>query len=151
MVIEKSVGQTRTEQYLSQLCDGTFLRPWSYANPFKADGKELCDLIAVFEDNVFLFFDRESRKFDRGGDVLLTWERWKKEAITKQIRTAAGAKRYILNHRNQIYLDANGTIALPLHIPAGELRIHKIVVAHGAKEACERFSSRNIYGARHQL
>ncbi|MEJ2377316.1 MAG: hypothetical protein P8Y71_18580, partial [Pseudolabrys sp.] len=147
MPIEKSIGQTSTEQYLSHLCDQTFLRPWSYANPFKADGKELSDLIAVFENNIFLFFDRESRKFDRGGDMLLTWERWKKEAITKQIRTAAGAKRHILKHRDHIFLDANGTVPLPLHIPAGELRIHKIIVAHGAKEACERFSSSNIYGS----
>jgi hypothetical protein len=147
MAIQKSVGQTRTEQYLSQLCDRTFLNLWSYTNPHKADGKEFCDLIAVFENNVFLFFDRESRKFDDGGDVLLTWERWKKEAITKQIRTAAGAKRYVLNHRDQIYLDANRTVPLPLHIPAGELRIHKIIVAHGAKEACEQFSSSNIYGS----
>jgi hypothetical protein len=137
MAIEKSGGQTPTEQYLSQLCDRTFLNLWSYGSPYKTDGKELCDLIAVFEKNVFLFFDRESRKFDHGRDVLLTWERWKREAITKQIRTAAGAKRYVLNHRDQIYLDADRTVPLPLHIPAGELRIHKIIVAHGAKEACE--------------
>jgi SEC-C motif len=147
MVIEKSIGQTPTEQYLSHLCDQTFLRLWSYANPFKADGKELCDLIAVFENNVFLFFDRESRKFDHDDDVLLTWERWKKEAITKQIQTAAGAKRYVLNHRDQIYLDANTTVRLPLHIPEDELRIHKVIVAHGAKEACKKFSSNNIYGS----
>jgi hypothetical protein len=67
MAIDKSVGQTWTEQYLSHLCDRTFLKLWSYANPFKSDGKELCDLIAVFENNIFLFFDRESRTFDRGG------------------------------------------------------------------------------------
>src|SRR5690242_5933451 len=129
MTIEKSIGQTPTEQYLANLCDRTFLRLWSYANPFKADGKELCDLIAIFEDNVFLFFDRESRKFDSGGDVALAWERWKKEAITKQIRTAAGAKRYILTQRDQIYLDANATARLPLQIPAGTLKVHKIIVA----------------------
>ena len=59
----------------------------------KADGKELCDLIAIFENHVFLFFDRESRKFDRSdADIRLSWERWKKEAITKQIRTAGGAE-----------------------------------------------------------
>jgi hypothetical protein len=147
MAIQKSVGQTRTEQYLSQLCERTFLNLWSYTNPYKADGKELCDVIAIFGNNVFLFFDRESRKFDHGGDVLLTWERWKKEAITKQIRTAAGAKRYVLNNRDEIYLDANRKMPLPLRIPAGELRIHKILVAHGAKEACEQFSSSNVYGS----
>jgi SEC-C motif len=147
MAIEKSIGQTRSEQYLSHLCDRTFLRPWSYANPYKAEGKELCDLIAIFENKVFLFFDRESRKFDHGGDMLLTWERWKKEAITKQVRTAAGAKRYVLANRNHIFLDPKGIIPLPPVIPPGELLIHKIVVAHGAKEACERFSASNIYGS----
>jgi hypothetical protein len=54
MEIKKSPGQTRTEQYLAQLCDRTFLNLWAYPNPFKADGKELCDLLAVFEKNVFL-------------------------------------------------------------------------------------------------
>lgn len=148
MEIKKSSGQTPTEQYLSRLCDKTFLGLWSYANPYKADGKELCDLIAVFENHVFLFFDRESRKFDREGrDVLLNWERWKKEAIEKQIRTAAGAKRYVLNQRNKIFLDVNKAVALPIQIPAGELRVHKIVVAHGAKEACEQFSPDNVYGS----
>ena len=147
MTIDKSPGQTPTEQYLSHLCDRTFLKLWSYPNPYKIDGKELCDLIAVFEDNVFLFFDRESRKFDRGSDVLLSWERWKKEAIEKQIQTASGAKRYVLNNRNKIFLDATAKTAFPLHIPDGELRIHKIIVAHGAKEACERFSESNVYGS----
>lgn len=148
MAIQKSSGHTPTERYLSHLCDRTFLGPWSYANPFKADGKELCDLIAVFENHVFLFFDRESRKFDRvNADVQLTWERWKKEAITKQIRTAAGAKRYLLNNRDQIFLDAGITVRLPIQIPAGELHVHKIIVAHGAKEACEQFSADNVYGS----
>jgi hypothetical protein len=147
MTIQKSAGQTRTEQYLSQLCDRTFLKAWSYSNPYKADGKELCDLIAIFENSVFLFFDRESRKFDQGGELHLTWERWKREAISKQIKTAAGAKRYVINNRDRIFLDKDAKIPFPLSIPEGGLKIHKIVVAHGAKEACERFSTANIYGS----
>src|SRR5262249_10826310 len=147
MTIQKSSGLTLTERYLTHLCDRTFLGLWSYANPFKTDGKELCDLIAVFENHVFLFFDRESRKFDRADvDVQLTCERWKKEAITKQVRTAAGAERYVLNNRDQIFLDANRTMRLPIRIPVGDLHVHKIIAAHGAKEACEQFSSDNVYG-----
>jgi hypothetical protein len=61
--------------------------------------------------------------------------------------TAAGAKRYVINHRDQIYLDANGQIPLPLHPPAGELKIHKIIVEHGAKEAYEQSSARNVHGS----
>ena len=46
-IVKKSRGVTQTEAYLSELCDRTFLKLWSYANPFKAPGDELCDLIAV--------------------------------------------------------------------------------------------------------
>jgi len=148
MAIEKSPGQTPTEQYLSQLCERTFLNIWAYPNPYKADGKELCDLLVVFENTVFLFFDRESRRFDKpGADSQLTWDRWKKEAITKQIQTAAGAKRYVLANRDQIYLDAKKQFCLPLEIPAGDLCVYKIIVAHGAMEACRRASSDNVYGS----
>jgi hypothetical protein len=147
MPIEKSSGQTRTEQLLSELCDQTFLKLWSYSNPFKSDGKELCDLIAIFDDHVFLMFDRESRKFDTSEkDVLLTWERWKKEVVDKQIKTAEGAKRYV-SGQQLIYLDARQRIPLPVKISPQRLKVHKIVVAHGAAEACKNFSPDNIYGS----
>src|SRR5215472_9467049 len=78
--IAKSQGQTTTEASLARLCDNTFLKLWSYTNPFKSDGKELCDLIAVLENHVFLFFDRESRTFDTSSqDISIIWERWKKQ------------------------------------------------------------------------
>jgi hypothetical protein len=147
MVIEKSQGQTPTERFLSELCDRTFLKVWCYANPFKADRKELCDLIAVFENHVFLFFDRESRKFDGAGDIGLTWERWQREAVSKQINTAKGARRYVVQRPDEIYLDAKCTTKLPIAIPRDKLVVHKIIVAHGAKEACERFSDGNVYGS----
>lgn len=147
MVIEKSQGQTPTERFLSELCDRTFLKVWCYANPFKADRKELCDLIAVFENDVFLFFDRESCKFDGGADIELTWERWQREAVNKQINTAKGAKRYVTQCPDEIYLDAKCTTKLPIAVSRDKLVIHKIIVAHGAKEACESFSDSNVHGS----
>ncbi len=147
MKIKKTFGLTRTEQLLSKLCDRTFLKLWSFSNPYKADGKELCDLIAVFENHIFIFFDRESRKFDLvSNDWDLAWNRWKKEVIDKQINTANGAERYINDHK-PIYLDAKGTVSFPISIPQGKVYIHKIVVAHGAEDACKRFSKDNIYGS----
>lgn len=139
-------GVTATEQLLYSLCQDTFLRLWSYANPFKDDGKEFCDLIAVFEDHVFIFFDRESRRFDGvSKDIPLTWQRWKKEAVDKQIKTANGAERYLRSGK-AIFLDQRGEKPLPIPIPDNPT-IHKIVVAHGAKEACEAFSEDNVYGS----
>ena len=146
--ISKSQGQTPTEKSLSQLCDRTFLKLWSYANPFKSEGKELCDLIAVFENHVFLFFDRESRILDTSSkDIKIIWERWKKTAIDRQIATADGATRHIQQHRHAIYLDPKCTVRLPIRLAADNLVIHRFIVAHGAKDACLEFSSDNVSGS----
>jgi hypothetical protein len=148
MKIVKSQGQTPTENLLSALADRTFLKLWCYANPFKADGKELCDLIAVFENHIFLFFDRESRKFDSGDpNVPLTWRRWKREVVDRQIKTANGAKRYLSAPENLIYLDPACSAPFPLRLQSQGAVIHKIVVAHGAEEACKAFSDENVYGS----
>lgn len=146
MVIKKSEGVTRTEGLLADLSNTTFLRLWSYPNPFTEDRKELCDLIAVFADHVFIFFDRESRIFDGAEkDILVTWNRWKRRAIDKQIKTAKGARKYISSGR-PIFLDAKNEIPFPLEITPNT-KIHKIIVAHGAMEACKAFSDDNVYGS----
>jgi hypothetical protein len=102
----------------------------------------------VFEDNVFLFFDRESRVFDRQDkDQQVLWQRWKRTAIDAQIATARGAKRYLSDPGNSIFLDANCTKPFPIVFDRAAARIFKIVVAHGAKEACKDSSDANIYGS----
>ena len=146
--ISKSLGLTSTEQFLSRLCDRTFLKLWSYPNPFREPGKELCDLIAVFENHVFLFFDRELKTFaGEIEDFNLAWERWKKEAVTKQIKSAKKARNHVLRNRDQIYLDATCTIPFPVRLPADDLTIHIIIVAHGASAACKEYSPDNVSGS----
>ena len=145
--ISKSRGFTETEQFLSELCEGTFLKLWSYPNPFKAPGKELCDLIAIFDNRVFLFFDRASEAFDRSDrDVLMSWERWKKETIDKQVKSALRALKHVHRNRGEIYIDAKCQTRLPITIPSDNVKIHIVIVAHGATEACRSFSSRNVSG-----
>lgn len=147
MAIVKSTGFTPTEQLLAELCERSFLRLWSYPNPFKDDGKELCDLLAVFEDHVFIFFDRESRQlsdFDRNPDI--RWKRWKRAAIDNQERTAHGAERYVRSKR-RIFLDSELAVEFPIEINRENMVVHKIVVAHGATEACQLSSSDNVYGS----
>jgi SEC-C motif len=147
MKITKSEGVTPTENVLAALCERTFLKLWCYPNPFKADGKELCDLIAIFEDRVFIFFDRESRRFDRpANNVYVTWERWCRNAIHEQIATARGATRYLSTSGNRVFMDPRCQIPLPVEIRPNS-RIHKIIVAHGAAEACKDFSPENISGS----
>ncbi len=147
MVIKKSEGLTFTEKILAALCEKTFLKIWAYPNLYKSDGKELCDVLAIFENHVFLFFDRECKKFEKSNqDILLQWARWEKEVIQKQLITADGAKRYILSYPDKIYLDQKNEVSFPILIPKNII-VHKIIVAHGAEEACKSFSSNNISGS----
>lgn len=148
-MIDDSSGVTITERMLAEFCERTFLKLWSYPNPFKdsPNGHELCDLLAVFEHHVFIFFDREQQIPDvLDKDPQTIWERWKKNVIDRQIKTAHGAEKYIKSGR-PIFLDAKRTIPFPLIIDPKNAIIHKIIVAHGAKEACERESEQNVYGS----
>lgn len=105
MALVKSTGLSDTEKILGELCDKTFLKLWSYPNLYKSDGKELCDLLVIFENHIFLFFDRESKKFENPEqDIELQWKRSEKEVIQKQMATAAGAKKYILSS-GKIFMD----------------------------------------------
>ena len=145
--IIKSEGVTPTEKLLADLCERSFLKLWSYPNPIKDDKKELCDLIAVFENHIFIFFDRESGALSKKNkDPLTKWNRWKKEVIDAQIRTAHGAERYIRSGRD-IFLDTELAFPFPFSIHPHNIVVHKIIIAHGAKEACEQFSDNNVYGS----
>ncbi len=144
--IKKSQGVNESENLLAELCEKTFLKLWSYANPYKSNGKELCDLLAVFENHIFIFCNR-STKFNSDKEISVAWERWKRTAITEQLPSSRTAKKYILQNPDKIYLDQKCTIPLPVSIPKENVIIHKIIIAHGAREACKSFSRENIYGS----
>jgi hypothetical protein len=147
MEINKSEGTTPTERLLADLCERSFLKLWSYPNPLKDDRDELCDLIVVFDNHVFIFFDRHNLAFSKESeDPILNWNRWKRKVIDDQTRTAHGAERYIRSGR-KIFLNKELTVPFPLDIDRDKLKVHKIVIAHGAKDACKNFSSDNIYGS----
>jgi hypothetical protein len=147
MRIVKSSGSTPTEKLLAELCDQSFLKLWSYPNPVKDDGHEFCDLLAVFENHVFIFFDRKSvLEYTTDKDLQVLWDRWKSNVIDAQIKTAHGAERYLRAGR-ALFLDMKRTVPFPLNINIDTMIVHKIVVAHGAKEACKDFSNKNVYGS----
>ncbi len=106
-------------------------------------------MLAVFGNQVFIFFDREKLfKEDPNPDAdpMVAWERWRSRAIGRQVVTAHGAEKYI-RKGHPIFLDAKKTIPFPLEIDSVGATIHKVVVAHGAKEACLRSSIDNVFGS----
>ena len=145
--LSKSEGVTNTERLLANLCERSFLKLWSWPNPYKDDGHEFCDLLAVFENHAFIFFDRERQLvLPSGGNPELLWSRWKRGVIDAQIKTAKGAERYLRSGR-MVYLDAKCEFPFPLNLNLDSLIVHKIVIGHGAADACKNFSENNLNGS----
>lgn len=148
-MIKKSEGKTRTEKILSELCENTFLNTWSFPNPYneKGKGKEFCDLVAIFENHMFIFFDREKiLDISVDNDSKIQWDRWKRNVIDAQAKTCHGAERYIKNGGN-LFLDPECLIPLPIKYDSKEIIIHKVIIANGASDACVDFSDENINGS----
>ena len=110
-----SGGITDTERLLADLCNRSFLRLWSYANPYKDDGHEFCDVLAVFENHAFIFFDRAKQlpSLQELEQPEVQWERWKRVVIEAQTKTAHGAERYLRSGR-KLYLDAKRQRPFPV-------------------------------------
>lgn len=139
MVLNKSKGASASERYLIRKCQGTFLSLWSYANPFTTEkkGKELCDVLAVFENHIFIFSDKFCA-FNNESDIRIAWNRWYRHAVEAGVKQILGAERYI-RASGRIYLDGKLTQPFPLPITISEkTSIHRIIVARGVREACIR-------------
>ncbi len=142
--IVRSEGTTKSEQYLSKLCDRSFLNLWSYPNLFKSDGKELCDLLVVCGDHILIFSDK-TIAWPSVDNEQLAWKRWCKSAIMKSVDQIRGAERWISKFPDSIFLDQKCTQRLPLQLPPIEQRkVHGIVVALGAGEACREYFGEGI-------
>ena len=77
MPVERADGVTESECYLKRLCDRTFLSLWSYSGVYSDEGlaqikqgKEVCDLLVVFEDNIIIFSDKDCQFWkSRGSEI----------------------------------------------------------------------------------
>ena len=143
--IHKSAGLTDSERYLATLCETSFLKLWSYPNVFRdqgrksgGDGKELCDLLVVCGNDVVIFSDKSCQMPDTG-NADTDWCRWYRKAIKKSADQIFGAERWLKQCPRKIYLDSKCMTSFPLKIPDGDqIRIHRVVVALGAKKRCQQ-------------
>lgn len=100
-----------------------------------SDGKELCDLMVVFGDDVLLFSDK-SCAFHPTDDLNLAWSRWYRRAVEKSAKQLAGAESWITRFPTRVFLDAKCSKSVPVRLPpASRRRVHLIAVAHGASAA----------------
>ena len=143
-ILERADGVTEAERYLAKLCDRSFLSLWSYPNVYRdqgrrgtaSDGKEVCDLLVVFENDVIIFSDKDCR-FPTSGDLNVDWCRWFKRAVKEPAEQIWGAERWIRSHSDRLYLDPKCTRPFPIELPNPKVaRVHRIVVAHGGVRRC---------------
>lgn len=134
-------GITDSERYLGVLARKAFLSFWSFQNPFtdESGGRELCDLLVVFGNDVIIFSDKHCN-FSDAHPVEVSWPRWFKSAIEKSAKQLAGAKSFVEQHPNRIYLDSACEHPLPVPLPSREnLRLHLVAVTRGGGPAGEKY------------
>lgn len=153
---------TASEQVLANLCSRSFLSLWSYPSPYqdkglaqRGEGKELCDLLVVFGDNVIIFSDK-SCAYPNTGKEDLDWKRWWKRAVAESVKQISGAERWLRQYPKRVYADNRCSNRLDVEIPSpGSIRIHRVIVALNARERCQRFfgggsGSLMVWGSAHE-
>ncbi|MER8607735.1 hypothetical protein NKH48_29220 [Mesorhizobium sp. M1233] len=137
MKFVRAVGLTESEKILAELCNESFLQLWTYPNLFSKPGKELCDLLVVFGNDVVIFSDKNCA-YGTSDDEDLNWKRWYKKSIAHSVAQIENAVSWISDRSNEIYLDAKCTQRLPIRLPHTEdVRIHRVCVALGASAAAK--------------
>jgi hypothetical protein len=140
-------GSTTSERYLANLAKRAFLSLWSYSNLFsdegrgngRGDGKELCDLLVLFGEDVLIFSDKACA-FPTHPDVKVAWSRWYRRAIEKSVRQLMGAEKFLREHGNRVFLDRACSTRLPLQLPLSSVaRYHLIAVTRGSYERAREF------------
>jgi hypothetical protein len=139
-------GTTDSERALARLARKAFLSLWSYPNVYsdegrsggKGDGKELVDLLVVFDTDVLLFSDKHCA-FQPDVDIKVAWPRWYKRAIEKSARQLAGAESFIRRFPDRVFVDKSCQTKLPVALPDPSLaRYFLIAVTRGGHEAAVR-------------
>ncbi|WP_437780710.1 NERD domain-containing protein [Sorangium sp. So ce1097] len=118
---------TPSEQLVFDLCSKSFLSLWTYANPQRPNGKELCDVLLVFGDRIVLFSVKES-VLKKSADPEVAARRWLRTAVDASIDQLLGAKRQLATMTHVIRADGSNGIHLS---PADSRRVHLVAVAAG--------------------
>ncbi len=84
----------KAENALHELAEKTFLADWCYPNPMLPDGKELCDLLVVFDD-IAIIWQLKDTKLDEHGNI-------KESDIQKNQRQLLGARRQLFELKTDI-------------------------------------------------
>ena len=104
--IQRNTSFTESEKLVNELGVKSFLRFWTWPNLFRdqENGKEICDLIIVFGNDILLISDKKI-EFNKDKDINVEWKRWYKKAIAKSFSQTKGAERWIREFPTRLFVD----------------------------------------------
>ena len=132
-------GLTSSENILINLYQKSFLSLWTLPNLFKEKGKELADVVIIFDDNIIILSDKEGHS--QTTDLPSKWKRFQKH-IDKSQRQLLGAQRWITNYPDKIFLDSQCTKPI-FHLLPKKPKFHLISVLRGLKNDSLKYYKNN--------
>ena len=122
-----TTGLTRSEEFVTWLCERAFLRLWTHPNPLGKKGKELCDCLIVCGEHVIIISVKENEYRDTGDAT--GWNRWTSSAVDKSVQQIWGAERW-LRSADTFQRSDGREITLPPH---NVRKFHRITVSLGSR------------------
>ncbi|MFC1998791.1 YecA family protein [Chloroflexota bacterium] len=117
-------GKT-AEEFVHGLAKETFFTDWCYLNPRLPNGRELCDLLVVFDD-VAIIWQIKNLTVDKDGH-------YNESEIQKNLRQLSGARRQLFELNTSIELD-NPRRGKELFNPNDIRKVHLVSVLLGEGE-----------------
>lgn len=143
--IKKENGVTASERYLSKLADKTFLGLWSYPSVYTDEGitknkigKELCDLLVIFDNKVIIFSDKDI-KFNENKNIDTAWSRWYRKSVLESANQLYGAEKWIREHPDRLYIDKECKSKIPIEIKYETVEIYLIAVAKNSLSPAKNY------------
>ena len=124
---EKFINES--EKFITYLCDQAFMKLWVYPNVYYETGKEFCDCLIIFENNILIFSVKDYKYSGRTQDI--AWNRWKHKTVDGCIKQINGAEKELLNHPNNLYIDSKCQHKLPIKFDTRNIKIYRFIVALG--------------------
>lgn len=131
MKFHRSRGLTASEMVLADICDRSFLSLWCYPNLYRSPGKELCDLLVLFGNDLIIFSDK-SCAYKQTGSPETDWKRWYKKSILESASQIRRTEVWIQKQPHRIFLESRCTTVLPIDLPdTSSLRFFRVCVISG--------------------
>lgn len=130
-----SAPLTPSEEFVLEVCKKSCLEFWCYNNPKLPNGKELCDVLVVFENHVLIISVKDIGLRDdietaSDEELRVAHDRWTRKAVEASVSQIYGAEKSLSTMTNVLRSDGS----LGAELPELSSRIvHRLAVAFGSR------------------